>query len=208
MWFTGPLTQIFHRGNDIAFTTRTTGKISLICDVIYFISNSQADSGSKDFFEIMEVKSKIKDKPVANKLIIRDRRDKVPFIEFRNVEFRYETHKPVLSKINFQMKFGEKLALVGESGQGKSTLVNLLLRFYEPKQGAIFINKQNIADISQASLRSSVAVVSRNHFFSQERFLENIRYGKPDATIAEVNKVAKAANAYDFIMICRINLKV
>jgi ATP-binding cassette subfamily B protein len=160
----------------------------------------QADSGSKDFFDIMTVKSAIKDKSGAKTLHIGNGVVKNPYIEFRDVSFRYDENKPVLTGISFKMKRGEKLALVGESGQGKSTLVNLLLRFYEPKRGAIYINGENTGDVTQASLRKSIAVVFQESLLFSGTVLENIIYGNPDAGMADVIKVAKAANAYDFIM--------
>ena len=159
----------------------------------------QASSGSKDFFALLDEKVEIQDSPVATEVIINKKVREKNFIRFKNVSFSYEKGQAVLKYISFALDYKKKLALVGESGQGKSTIVNLLLRYYEPQEGEIFINGQNISDVSMKSLRNNIAVVFQESLLFSGTILENIRYGKPDANIEEVIEVAKAANADEFI---------
>lgn len=160
----------------------------------------QASAGSTDFFRVLETKNKISDKPDAKTLVIPKKfePDK-PFIEFKDVFFEYDKGKEVLRKINFQIKPNEKLALVGESGQGKSTIVNLLLRYYEPQKGEILINNQNISCVTQKSLHDNIAVVFQESLLFSGSIMENIRYGKPDSADKEIIEAAIAANASEFI---------
>lgn len=161
----------------------------------------QASAGSYDFFKILETKTEIKDKENAQPLVIPDRLSKKDsIIEFRNVSFEYEKGKYILSNINFRIKTGETLALVGESGQGKSTIVNLLLRYYEPQNGEICINGQDISEVMLASLHRNIAVVFQESLLFSGTVYENIQYGKPDASYDEIIAAAKAANAHEFII--------
>jgi ATP-binding cassette subfamily B protein len=155
----------------------------------------QAIAGSKDFFEVLDQKTKINDKPEAVKL-----RDVKGTISFENVSFTYDKNKNVLNNISFKLNPGEKLALVGESGGGKSTIANLLLRFYEPQNGVISIDGNDIQNLTQGSLHRNIAVVLQDSLLFSGTVKENIAYGKPGATDEEVIAAAKAANAYDFIM--------
>jgi len=104
-----------------------------------------------------------------------------------------------LDRISFEIRKGEKLALVGESGEGKSTIVNLLLRFYEAQKGKIFINNYDISQVSQTSLHQNIAVVFQESLLFSGTIEENISYGKLGASKDEIIKAAKAANAYEFI---------
>lgn len=160
----------------------------------------EAGEGSKDFFQVLSTRNQIEDAPAAQSLQIDGTAFKVPMIEFRDVAFAYEGGKEVLHQISFRLKAGEKLALVGESGQGKSTLVNLLLRYYAPSSGLISVAGQDISSVTQRSLREHIAVVFQESLLFSGTVAENIRYAKPDASRAEVERVAKAANAHDFIM--------
>lgn len=160
----------------------------------------QASAGSKDFFKVLSVENQIKDREGAKNLIIK--KEKVCdecFIEFKNVNFEYEKNKQVLHDINFLIRRNEKLALVGESGQGKSTIVNLLLRYYEPQSGEILICGQNISDITQDSLHRNQAVVFQESLLFSGTIIENILYGNENATRDEAMSAAKAANADEFI---------
>ncbi|MEP7166804.1 MAG: ABC transporter ATP-binding protein [Candidatus Woesebacteria bacterium] len=159
----------------------------------------QASSGSKDFFEVLATKTEIKDHPGATPLEARSSRDQgEKYIEFDKVSFGYGD-KNVLEGITFHIKEGNKLALVGESGQGKSTIVNLLLRFYEPNAGAIRINGQDILQVTETSLHQNIAVVFQESLLFSGTIIDNIRYGRPDASEADVIEAAKAANAHQFI---------
>src|SRR5690606_18956454 len=120
-------------------------------------------------------------------------------IKFKDVSFAYKNSKEVLHQINFDLKAGEKLALVGESGEGKSTIANLLLRFYEHQEGEILIDDINIKDVTQKSLHKNVAVVLQDSILFSGTIADNIRYGKEDATMEEIIEAAQAANAHAFI---------
>lgn len=160
-----------------------------------------ANAGSADFFQVLETKNKIVDKPKAKDLVILPISDrKKTLIEFKNVSFSYEKGKKVLKNINFYINKNEKLALVGESGEGKSTIVNLLLRYYEPQKGKILINSQNIAGVTQESLCKNIAVVFQESLLFSGTVAENISYGKPGASKKKIIEAAKAANAHEFIV--------
>jgi len=160
----------------------------------------QAGSGSADYFHVLETKTLIHDKPKARPLIIKNIKKNDSFITFDQVWFNYESGKNVLEDISFTIRYGEKFALVGESGQGKSTLVNLILRYYEPQKGNITIANQNIANITQTSLHEYISVVFQESLLFSGTIMENIRYGKPNASDNMVITAAKAANAHKFIM--------
>lgn len=160
----------------------------------------QASAGSKDFFEILDTKSKIKDKPGAQKLIIRVKtRSSQNLIEFDGVDFSYDKTHPVLTNISLKVAKNEKLALVGESGEGKSTIVNLLLRYYDVKEGNIYVEGVDITDVTQVSLHSNIAVVFQDSLLFSGSIMDNIRYGKPGAKDEEVIEASRAANAHEFI---------
>jgi ATP-binding cassette subfamily B protein len=154
----------------------------------------QAQAGSKDFFEIIDLQPKIEDKPEATNLEVSKGQ-----VEFRGVSFAYGQDKKVLSGIDFTINPGKKLAIIGESGEGKSTIANLLLRYYEPTNGQIKIDGQNILDITQKSLHQHIAVVLQDATLFSGTIRENIAYGKPEATDEEVRQAAQAANADHFI---------
>lgn len=121
-------------------------------------------------------------------------------IEFDDVYFGYKVYNPVLKGISCKINKGEMIGIVGHSGVGKSTMINLILRLYDCTQGEIRIDGVNIKNIAQHSLRSQVGVVLQETFLFDGNVLENIAYAKPDATFEEVIKAAKIANAHDFIV--------
>ncbi|MGE6447381.1 ABC transporter ATP-binding protein [Pseudoalteromonas sp. SD03] len=126
-------------------------------------------------------------------------------IDFNNVHFNYgkaaneNNRGPVINGLNLNIKPGEKIGLVGRSGAGKSTLVNLLLRFYDTDKGSISIDGQNITDVSQESLRRYIAMVTQDTSLLHRSVKDNILYGRPDATEAEMLDATKQAKALDFI---------
>jgi subfamily B ATP-binding cassette protein MsbA len=119
-------------------------------------------------------------------------------VEFRGVSFAYGS-EPVLQEVNLKASPGEVIALVGRSGAGKTTLCDLLCRFYEPTQGAILVNGRDIREVRRASLLKHVAVVAQDTFLFNASLGENIRYGKPDADATAVESAARAAHIHDFI---------
>lgn len=122
-----------------------------------------------------------------------------PGFEFRNVKFAYEEGKPVLNDISISAPQGSKIALIGESGGGKSTVVNLLLGLYQPQAGSVSVLGHETAELSPEKLRSSVGVVFQEPSLFSGTIRENIAYGKPDASDDEIVAVARRANAHDFI---------
>lgn len=135
---------------------------------------------------------------VADKAESKDHQIKGAFT-FEDVSFGYETYEPVLEHINFEVKPGEMIGLVGASGTGKSTLINLIMRLYDVDQGRIAIDGIDIRDIKTECLHSQIGVVLQETFLFSGTILQNIRFAKQDATLAEVIQAAKAANAHDFI---------
>ncbi|MEO6729446.1 MAG: ABC transporter ATP-binding protein [Candidatus Dojkabacteria bacterium] len=154
----------------------------------------RAQAGSKDFFDVLNEPVVIKDKVDAKDL------QKVGGeLKFNNVSFAYKDGKDILSGINFNIDKGKKLAIVGESGEGKSTITNLILRFYEPKSGEILVDNSNIQDVTQKSLHKNISVVLQDSILFSGTIEENIRYGREGATNEEIIEAAKKANADSFI---------
>ena len=120
-------------------------------------------------------------------------------IKFEHVDFSYEAGKPLLNGFNLNIKPGEKVGLIGRSGAGKSTIVNLLLRFYEPQSGTISIDGQNVDSVTQESLRAQIGLVTQDTSLLHRSVRDNIIYGHPDATDAEMISAAERAEAADFI---------
>ncbi|MDK4689555.1 ABC transporter ATP-binding protein [Kingella negevensis] len=120
-------------------------------------------------------------------------------ISFEHVDFSYESGKPLLNGFNLNIKAGEKVGLIGRSGAGKSTIVNLLLRFYEPQSGQIVIDGQNVNDVTQESLRAKIGLVTQDTSLLHRSVRENIIYGRPDASDEEMFQAATKAEAADFI---------
>ncbi|MEH7884785.1 ABC transporter ATP-binding protein [Bacillus sp. JJ1609] len=120
-------------------------------------------------------------------------------VEFKQVSFSYEKGGDTVSNLSFKAKPGDSIALVGPTGAGKSTIINLISRFYEPDSGAIFIDGHDSKKIKRESLRQQMAFVLQDSFLFQGSIRENIRYGRLDASDEEVEKAAKAANAHSFI---------
>lgn len=121
-------------------------------------------------------------------------------LDFNNVSFHYGESKGVINDLDLHIKAGEKIGLVGRSGAGKSTIVNLLLRFYDVEQGAIEIDHQNINHIQQESLRLNIGMVTQDTSLLHRSIRENILYGRPDATEKEMIQATKQAQAHEFIL--------
>ena len=146
-------------------------------------------------FEILEEEPKIIDN--ENKILFQYFSDN---ITFENVDFKYkDSDEKILKNINFTVKKGETMAFVGNSGGGKSTLVNLIPRFFDVSNGAIKIDGVNIKDYDVKSLRKNIGIVPQETFLFSGTILQNIKYGKRDATFDEIKEAAKKANAHDFI---------
>jgi ATP-binding cassette subfamily B protein len=154
----------------------------------------RAITGSKDYVIAMELEPEIKDKPQAHNLVVTDGQ-----VEYQDVHFSYNSTQPVLKDISFTVAPGEKVALVGESGEGKTTLSNLLMRLYEPQSGSITIDGVNINAVTQQSLRRQIATVFQDPALFSGTIRENIAYAHPLASHEQIVKAAKAANAHGFI---------
>jgi ATP-binding cassette subfamily B protein len=120
-------------------------------------------------------------------------------IEFRNVSFSYPSGQPVLNRFTLHVPGGQKVGLVGRSGAGKSTIIALLQRLYDPEAGEVLIDGQDIARVTQSSLRGSIAVVQQDISLFHRSLLENLRYGRPEATDEEVYRAVDAARCTEFI---------
>ena len=126
-------------------------------------------------------------------------KNKPPNIIFKNVNFSYNQKSKVLNNINFAIKGGSSVALVGQSGAGKSSIINLISRFYDSSSGDILINDQEISKVDITSLRKNIALVSQDTIIYNQSFMNNIRIGRLEATENEIIKAAKSADIHDFI---------
>jgi len=145
-------------------------------------------------YALLDEKPKICDKPNAL-----DLKEVKGDVEFENVQFSYDENKITLDNVNFKVKAGQSVALVGHSGGGKSTIMSLILRFYDPNLGSIKLDGHNISDLTLKSLRSSMSVVNQEVMLFDDTILENIRYGKVDATEEQILRASKMAEADEFI---------
>ncbi len=153
-------------------------------------------TGYERFLEILSIEPDIKDKENA-----RDDIEVAGNVSFENVSFRYDTDLPyVFKNVNIDIKAGEYIALVGSSGVGKTTLLSLMPRFYEATEGVVRLDGVDIKDIKLAKLRQSIGVIQQDVYLFAGTIIDNIRYGKPDATDEEIIEAAKKAGAHDFIM--------
>ena len=151
-------------------------------------------AGAERIFEVLDTKPEIDDRPDAIALeAIKGE------VRFEDVSFGYSPEKPVLMDIDFKAAQGKTIALVGPTGAGKTTIINLLTRFYDIDEGRILIDGQDIRDIRQDDLRRKLGIVLQDTFLFAESVMENIRYGRLDATDEEVHHAAKLANADGFI---------
>ena len=155
-----------------------------------------SNGAAKRILDILEEEPAVKDRVPyipQNKYSVKGN------IEFKDVKFSYEKDTEVLHGVNFTVKVGESIALTGESGAGKSTIANLLMRFYEPDSGAIYIDGKNIKDIHQNSLRDIIAYVPQDVYLFNKTIKENISLACPDASDEEIKQAAKVAMADGFI---------
>jgi ATP-binding cassette subfamily B protein len=157
---------------------------------------SQASASSTRIFEILDVENELADKPGA--ITIPEVEGQV---KFDDVTFRYfSSGEPVLRNVDIDVKPGETVALLGATGSGKSTIINLLPRFYDPSSGSITIDGYDLRDIKIESLRTQIGIVLQETTLFAGTIKENIAYGKPDASFEDIEAAAKAAAAHDEIM--------
>ncbi|HEY3473648.1 MAG TPA: ABC transporter ATP-binding protein [Anaerolineales bacterium] len=156
----------------------------------------QASASAERVFEILDAKSDIVDRPDAIRLP-----EVSGEVKFENVTFRYfGGGEPVLNNVSFEARPGETIALLGATGSGKTTIINLLPRFYDPSEGRITIDGYDLRDVTLDSLRSQIGIVLQETTLFSGTIRENIAFGKPDATLEEIQSAARAAAAHDFIL--------
>ncbi|MBI1908091.1 ABC transporter ATP-binding protein [Candidatus Uhrbacteria bacterium] len=149
---------------------------------------------AKEMVDILELPHEVHDKPTAKKLKVKHGQ-----IEFVDVSFAYNMTRPVLRDLSLTITPGEKIAFVGPSGAGKSTVIKLLMRFFDVTSGKIRIDGQNIADVTQDSVRGNVSLVPQDPLLFHRSIMENIRYGRRTASDAEVIAASKKAHCHEFI---------
>ena len=148
----------------------------------------------EEMFGLLAVRPRVADRPGARPLAVSGAR-----VEFRNVAFRYQAEREILRGVNLRIEPGTKLAVVGASGSGKSTLVKLLFRFHDASEGAILIDGQDIRDVTQQSLRAAIGIVPQDTVLFNDTLLENIRFGRPGASDADVQQAVRMAHLADFV---------
>ena len=156
---------------------------------------SRAMASGKRIFEIIDQVSPVHEKPGAINI-----EEIKGLVKFENVNFSYDSHGTALKDVSFEAQPGHIIALVGASGSGKSTIANLIPRFYDVTPGRITIDDVDIRDMTLASLREHVGIVHQDTFLFSATVRENISYGKPEATLEEITEAAKTARLHDFIM--------
>ncbi|MCP4425781.1 MAG: ABC transporter ATP-binding protein, partial [Chloroflexi bacterium] len=162
--------------------------------IIQFMA--QASASATRIFEILDAKNDVEDKPGAMVLEKVNGR-----VQFQDLSFRYfNSGDPVLSNLNFTAEPGQTVALLGSTGSGKSTVINLIPRFYDATEGQVLIDGQDVRDVTIESLRTQIGIVLQETTLFSGAIRDNIAFGRPDATEEEVIAAAKAAAAHEFIM--------
>jgi ATP-binding cassette subfamily B protein len=162
-----------------------------------FVVNLAATAGASAarIFEIVDMPDDMPDQPDAVQL-----RDALGDVRFEQVSFGYRDEQPVLSEIDFHAAPGETVALIGPTGSGKSTIINLIPRFYDPDGGRVLVDGRDVRSLSKGSLRQHIGIVLQDSFLFSDTIAENIAYGRPGASQAEIEAAARAARAHDFIL--------
>jgi len=155
----------------------------------------QSLTDMESMFRLMNVSADVKDAPGAAPL-----RPGAGAVEFDHVTFAYDPRRTILHEVSFRVPAGAKVAIVGASGAGKSTISRLLFRFYDVSAGAVRIDGQDIRDVTQASVRGSIGIVPQDTVLFNDTIYYNIAYGRPGASPAEVEEAARLARIHDFIM--------
>ncbi|MXN45038.1 ATP-binding cassette domain-containing protein [Shinella kummerowiae] len=159
------------------------------------VSMERAVVNARMIYEILDLQPRQADRADAKPLAISD-----ATVAFQNVRFGYSETETILKGVSFTAEGGKTTALVGPSGAGKSTVINLIPRFYDPVEGEILIDGQDIAHVTKQSLRNAIAYVSQQPYLFEGTIRDNIRYGRPDATDADIEEAARHAYAHDFIL--------
>ncbi len=181
-----------HLTSFILYSRRFSGPINEIAAILAELQS--ALSAAERVFTLLEQPSEPPDKAGATEL-----QDVKGEVEFRNVSFSYLPEIPVLKNINLRTKPGSLTAIVGATGSGKTTLINLLMRFYDPDEGCILIDGQPVLDVTRRSLRRSFAMVLQDTWLFKGTIRDNIAYGRPEATLDQIRAAAEAAHIDNFI---------
>ncbi len=201
----GSYVAIYFGGLDVLHGDMTVGELTQFVAYTGFLygplgwmthlprSVMQMITSLNRIYDVLDEEPAIKDKADSVEIDIKGD------VKFSDVTFGYNSYEPVLENISLDVKAGEMIGLVGASGTGKSTMINLIMRLYDVDRGTISIDGVDIRDISQNSLHSQIGVVLQETFLFSGTILNNLRFAKPDATMEEIIKAAKAANAHDFI---------
>lgn len=189
--------KVINIGDLLTFMLYINNLIDPVKKLISFTEQFQNGmTGFDRFYEIMSIQPDIVDKPKALTL-----KDVHGDIEFNNVAFKYnDTSTEVFKNINLKVKAGEYMALVGSSGVGKTTMCSLIPRFYEVTEGSITVDGTDVRDIKLRSLRKNIGIVQQDVYLFAGTVMDNIRYGRLDATEEDIIEAAKNANAHEFIM--------
>ena len=204
----GQATTLYAGGQQIIHGTLTLGEwqeFSLYLIYLFFpvaqfgfiiTQFGQASASAARIFEILDAKNEVTDKPNAAILPAVEGR-----VKFEKVTFRYVgSSEPVLNNVSFEVQPGETVALLGATGSGKTTIINMLPRFYDPSAGKITIDGYDVRDVTLDSLRSQIGIVLQETTLFAGSIRENIAFGKPDATMQEIEAAARAAAAHEFIL--------
>jgi ABC-type multidrug transport system fused ATPase/permease subunit len=207
LWALASVVTIWFGGHEIVAGRLTTGELTAFMLYLTLLQmpvravgwmvmiGARAQSAGERIYEILDAESAVKEKPVAQALD--DVRGEV---RFEDVSFGYDAISPVLRGVSFTARSGEVVALLGPTGSGKTTVVNLMPRFYDVTGGRITIDGVDIRDATLASLRQTIGIVQQDVFLFSDTIRENIAYGAVDASEEEIVRVAKAARIHDFIM--------
>ena len=190
--FTPPLASV---GIIVSFLNYTRRFYNPIRELANLYGQMQAAlAGAERIFELLDEEPLISDAPDADELETIEGR-----ITFRDVTFRYVEDEPVLDHVSFEIEPGQTVAIVGPTGAGKSTIVNLLLRLYDPQEGSVLIDGRDVRHLTRNSLRQAIGIVPQDTFLFSDSLMENIRYGRLDATDEDVIAAATMANVATFV---------
>ena len=200
VWFVGGREVLSRHGHMTLGTLMTfIAYVGIFYGPVQFLSmllnwSARAMTASERVFEVLDIRPEVEEQEAAKPMPNIAGR-----VEFRDVSFGYEAHRPVLKKVSFDVQPDEMIGFVGHSGAGKTTTINLLCRFYDATEGQILIDGVPIRDIRLEDLRRQIGLVPQDAFLFSGTIADNIAYAKPGATWEEIIRAAKIANAHDFI---------
>lgn len=199
LWFGGQAVTrgVVTLGTLVAFLSYVTRFFQPVQEMSRMITTLQsAMAGGEQVLRLLDTVPEVQDRPGAVEITLKG----APCITFEGVNFRYRPGLPeVLHDLNLTIRPGQTVALVGPTGAGKSSIANLIARFYEIEKGAVRVDGVDVRDVTQASLHRQIGLVPQDAFLFSETIADNIRFGRPGASDEEVERAARLANAHDFI---------